>query len=184
MKQRKVTSQAKDGTINRRFPFSHEEDFRLAQLVEEYGNSDWLLIASMMDKRNSRQCRERWINYLSPDINTSKWKPEEDRLLLQKHKEIGPKWVQISKFLDGRTEIMVKNRFQVLQRRLNKEKEEAIEQKKASPEKSEKEHSKPIKASNNQNKCNDFDSLEFQVEEFFEAFNDFSLDGNYMSYMI
>ncbi|KAH0786342.1 Myb-like DNA-binding domain containing protein [Histomonas meleagridis] len=186
MKQRKSYS-SKDGTINRRYPFSHEEDYRLSQLVEEYGNSDWLLIASMMEKRNSRQCRERWINYLSPDINTSKWTPEEDELLMEKYKEIGSKWVQISKFLEGRTEIMVKNRFQVLQRRLSKEKEGTTEPKKPGRKKYEKtiknQASIPKEQPKSQESQN-VDDLEFQFEEFFEAFNDFSIDNNSISYMI
>lgn len=96
--------------------FSKNEDKLLKQLVNKYGENDWTVIADKMPHRNCRQCKERWCNYLSPQLNKSKWKPSEDELLIKKVDELGRKWVAISKFFHNRTDQMVKNRYNVLMR--------------------------------------------------------------------
>ena len=103
-----------------RVKFSSVEDAMLTNLVNEYGENNWEMISKLMPNRNPRQCRERWTNYLSPTISKSPWTPEEDRLLQQKHQELGPKWVNICKFFPNRTDTMLKNRFLVLTRRAAK----------------------------------------------------------------
>ena len=100
--------------------FSPEEDERLKVLVTEFGDNDWTSIANEMPGRNVRQCKERWMYYLSPSINTAPWTKEEDNLLLLKQREFGSKWVKIAKFFENRTDAMVKNRFNVLQRKERK----------------------------------------------------------------
>lgn len=97
--------------ISSRRNFAKEEDQRLSYLVERYGTNNWEMIASMMPLRNARQCRDRFRNYLSPKINLKKWSEEEDLLLIYKYKELGPKWVQISKYFDGRSDNNLKNRW-------------------------------------------------------------------------
>jgi hypothetical protein len=97
--------------------FSPQEDGRLLRLVEEHGANCWRLIAKRMDNRNSRQCRERWLNYLNPALNTQPWTEAEDALLEQKYAQMGPRWVFMMRFFPNRTDAMVKNRFQILQRR-------------------------------------------------------------------
>jgi hypothetical protein len=100
-----------------RSKFSLEEDDSLRSLVSRFGEHNWHVIAAHMPGRNPRQCRERWVNYLSPLLNTSTWTPAEDQLLIEKHAELGTKWVQIAKFFPSRTAAMVKNRFHVLSRK-------------------------------------------------------------------
>ncbi|KAH0787709.1 Myb-like DNA-binding domain containing protein [Histomonas meleagridis] len=100
--------------------FNEEEDERLKEVVSRLGDYDWNLIAQEMPGRNARQCKERWSYYLSPSLNTSPWTEEEDKLLLLKQRELGSKWVKISKFFLNRTDAMVKNRFQVLMRKMKK----------------------------------------------------------------
>ena len=95
--------------------FTPGEDSILRELVQEHGD-DWNLIASEMPGRNARQCRERYIYYLSPTVNSSPWTPEEDAKLETLYREYGPKWVKISQFFDHRTEINVKSRWRVLHR--------------------------------------------------------------------
>jgi len=97
--------------------FTNEEDQLLKEIVDQIGPTNWSLISSKMKGRNPRQCKERWENYLSPNINHSSFAVEEDILLLQKYAEIGPKWVQISKYLQNRSDTSVKSRFMVLKRR-------------------------------------------------------------------
>lgn len=101
--------------------FSLEDDTILRNLVAAFGESSWILIAEHMPGRNSRQCRERWLNYLSPKLNRQKFTQEEDELLLAKVEEIGTKWVTISKsFFPNRTDQMVKNRYYILKRKADK----------------------------------------------------------------
>jgi myb proto-oncogene protein len=49
-------------------------------------------IASHLTGRLGKQCRERWFNHLNPDIKKEAWTPEEDRIILGAHHELGNKW--------------------------------------------------------------------------------------------
>ncbi len=53
----------------------------------------------------------RYINILDPNINHESWKKEEDQILVEYYHKVGPYWSEISKYLKGRPENMVKNRF-------------------------------------------------------------------------
>jgi hypothetical protein len=101
--------------------FSPEEDILLQQLVHVFGENDWVHVAQRMPRRNQRQCKDRWFNYLSPTIQPHPWTPEEDLLLLDRVRGCGPKWVRIAAYFPGRTDIQVKNRHLVLSRRRRKE---------------------------------------------------------------
>ena len=103
---------------HKRCNFTQEEDTYLRFLVSKYGENSWALISSFMPHRNVRQCRERWFKYLSPTVKNNEWTEQEDMLLVQKRKELGPKWKEISKFFDGRTDINIKSRFNVLKRKV------------------------------------------------------------------
>lgn len=96
--------------------FSHEEDLQLKKLVEEHGVNDWELIASLMSDRNVRQVRERWSNYLDPNVNLEPWSKEEEDLLLKKHTELGNHWKKIAEFFVNRTDINVKSKYRHLMR--------------------------------------------------------------------
>jgi hypothetical protein len=100
----------------RKRKFTEDEDTRLADLVAQHGASSWKKIATHMNGRSVRQCRERWKYFLEPSINRGDWTLDEDNLLLSKYDEIGPKWAQISAFFRSRTDIDLKNRFHRIQR--------------------------------------------------------------------
>lgn len=72
--------------------------------------------------RAGKQCRERWLNHLDDSISKDPWSTEEDLTLLTKQKIIGNKWSEIVKYLPGRTENMVKNRFNTLAKQKREEK--------------------------------------------------------------
>jgi hypothetical protein len=92
------------------------EDEFLKHAIQTCGTRDWHMVADRLEGRNARQCRERWENYLRGDLKHEQWTLEEDRLLLQKHRELNGRWVEIAKVFENRTDSMVKNRFNLLRR--------------------------------------------------------------------
>jgi hypothetical protein len=103
-----------------KFKFSLNEDILLRGLVCEYGENNWSQIASQMPNRNQRQCRERWFNYLSPTVRNVPWTDQEDALLLQKVAEQGHQWHRLATLFPLRTDINIKNRYHVLNRKMSK----------------------------------------------------------------
>lgn len=108
--------------------FTKEEDKKLIEVVKKYGDKDWKFISSFLKNRNGRQCRERWKKFLCPTLNHSPWTIEEDKILLKKYNEIGPKWSQISIFFKNRSDVNIKTRFSILMRKIKKEQEFNINQ--------------------------------------------------------
>lgn len=102
--------------------FTREEDRLLKSLVDySFGHPDWKIISQQMIGRSPRQCRERYQNYLGPNIIKRAWAPEEDILIMTKYNEIGPKWECISKLLTGRTGNDTRNRYLTITRKFKKE---------------------------------------------------------------
>ena len=98
--------------------FSKEEDQQLIKLVGEYGQN-WSAISELMDK-NSRQCRDRYINYLDPSLNLGPWSFGEDELLISKVAEHGTKWSYLTQFFSNRSQVNMKNHYFTLMNRIKK----------------------------------------------------------------
>jgi hypothetical protein len=97
--------------------FSPEEDARLLSLVAEHGADDWTTISALMGNRNARQCRERYRNYVDPNLSNAPWTADEDRLLEDKVTEFGTRWNRVAVFFSNRSDMALRNRWQMIERR-------------------------------------------------------------------
>jgi hypothetical protein len=94
-----------------RRPFVVEEEALLISLVEGETFEGWDAVSQHFQGRTARQCRERWVNYLSPDLRTQAWTDREDETLATLVRYHGHRWSTISGLLSGRSENDVKNRW-------------------------------------------------------------------------
>ncbi|CAD8200528.1 unnamed protein product [Paramecium octaurelia] len=106
-----------------------EDDFIKTQMNQKHKHI-WTQIAVSLYERNlqgnirtPKQIRERWMNYLNPDLNKDQWMLKEDLIILNNVVKNGKKWSQISQQLNGRTENQVKNRYKSLIHKICKDDE-------------------------------------------------------------
>lgn len=111
-----------------RMKFSNIEDMELKRLVQQSGEDvNWKIIADAMGNgRTSRQCRERYRNYLSPKLKNGPWTLEEESILEEKYQIFGPKWSKMTKFFKGRSDVNLKNHWVSM---LNRKSKQAFETK-------------------------------------------------------
>ena len=101
-----------------RAKWTETEDMLLQQSVERHGVTNWVLVASELKEtnRSGKQCRERWVNHLAPDLKQSSWTIQEDLNLLQIVRVFGSQWSVIASKFPGRSPNSVKNRWRILTR--------------------------------------------------------------------
>jgi hypothetical protein len=98
----------------RKNKWTRDEDMALIRLVGQIGTTDWSLVASRMANRTGKQCRERWVVQLAPNLNLGNWTPEEDAVILYQQEKSGNCWSRIASFLHNRSATAVKNRWRFL----------------------------------------------------------------------
>ena len=98
--------------------WSEVEDEQLRQIVRKYGCGDGSLwekaSEGMRFTRNSKQCRERWTNFLDPTLRLGPWTKEEDDYLLHLHSRFGNAWKKFASILTGRSAERIRRRFSIL----------------------------------------------------------------------
>ncbi|CAA0396627.1 unnamed protein product [Arabidopsis thaliana] len=98
------------GVVLKKGPWTVAEDETLAAYVREYGEGNW---NSVQKKtwlaRCGKSCRLRWANHLRPNLRKGSFTPEEERLIIQLHSQLGNKWARMAAQLPGRTDNEIKN---------------------------------------------------------------------------
>lgn len=101
-----------------------EEDQILGEKRLLYGRK-WAKIAAHLPGRQGKQCRERYVNHLNPELKKGEWTDDEEAILIAMHQHHGNRWANISKQLPGRSDNDVKNHwYSTIQRKFTQHGEE------------------------------------------------------------
>lgn len=95
-----------------------DEDEILLRWVSENGATKWTECSKLIKGRCGKQCRERWVNILNPQVKKGNWSEEEQNIIFENLYIHHTSWSSMSKVLEGRTENSIKNYFYSSLRRL------------------------------------------------------------------
>jgi hypothetical protein len=101
-------------------PTPPQEDAHLLALVAQHGTSDWKRVSASFPSRTTKQCRDRFVQHLSPSVDKSPWQAGEERLLFVLQAELGSRWTVVARYLPGRSESSAKNHYYSAIRRVER----------------------------------------------------------------
>jgi hypothetical protein len=103
-----------DSLLKKRIRFSEREDHLIKMFVAENGITSWNELGKILS-RNPKQIRDRYNHYLKETLINCAWSIEEDQLLLiLMNGTLRGKWHYLEKYLRGRNQIQIKNRWRKL----------------------------------------------------------------------
>lgn len=98
--------------------WSPEEDEALHRWVANFGAQRWTECAKVIQGRCGKQCRERWVNILNPNVKKGDWSNLEQKKIFDCLARHSTAWSTIALELPGRTENSIKNYFYSSLRRI------------------------------------------------------------------
>lgn len=98
--------------------WTSQEDELLFSWVERHGPTKWTECSKEIKGRCGKQCRERWVNILNPDVKKGNWSDHEQDVIFDNLSTYTTSWSAMSHILPGRTENSIKNYFYSSVRRL------------------------------------------------------------------
>jgi pre-mRNA-splicing factor CDC5/CEF1 len=82
--------------------WKNTEDEILKAAVMKYGLNQWSRISSLLVRKSAKQCKERWYEWLDPQIKKTEWTRDEEEKLLHLAKMFPCQWRTIAPIV-GRT---------------------------------------------------------------------------------
>ena len=97
----------------RKIKWQVDDDVLLIHAINLAGQN-WPTVSKLVPGKTARQCRDRYQNVLSKQVDKSPFSPDEDALLLKLVQEHGQRFEHFTKYFSHRPGIALKNRYATL----------------------------------------------------------------------
>ncbi|KEY65785.1 hypothetical protein S7711_08723 [Stachybotrys chartarum IBT 7711] len=105
---------------HRRGPWTGWEDNTLMRLVNTLGfdhTLSWVTVSAQLGTRSAKQCRERYHQNLKPTLKHTPIEEWEAEIIIRMVRERGPRWAEIARMLNDRSDNAVKNWYNGMKNR-------------------------------------------------------------------